>query len=955
MTTLHIVPQTHWDREWYLPFQSFRIKLVHLIDMLLDILDRDPTFTHFTLDGQTIILEDYLEIRPEREADLIHHIRSGRLLIGPWYVLPDEFLVSPEAIVRNLLRGGSMCDRFGARMDIGYLPDPFGHIGQMPQILHGFGIELAAFRRGLADEPCELWWQAPDGSRVLTAYLRDGYDNAARLPTVPSAFIDFIRERRDSLATHSAVTHLLLLNGTDHHEPQPEVPALVESMTLDDDKLLISTLSGYMTAVLKEIQAGDLSLPVVYGELRDPKRHHLLAGVLSSRTWIKQRNHTCETLLERWAEPFAAWAEIVLDDAPDHTVWTGHLATPRVRRSSAFISQAWRLLLQCHPHDSICGCSVDQVHKEMQARFDQVEQIGEEITRQNLVALTDVVDTTPLAKVNARSALVVFNPDLQSRTDLTKAHIEVPAGLEPFEIVDHRGQILPYRLLDRRARSLADMELDPDGLRTMLAMVQDGWVMGLSVQAVAIVQHKDHAMVDVVLAEGAEPNAEAIRRGNVEIERLLAEEQVSKVRLLARFATEVTLAFVAPEVPAHGYRTFSLRPTAQGPQPTQESKQWNIENDLLRVEVGSDGCLTLIDRRSGAIFPGLLRFSDQADRGDSYTFCPLEADQPIEITGAPPQVRRLIDDYEQMLELDMHFRLPAGLTEDRTARSDRLVDMPLHVRVRLMTGIPRVDMEITLDNLAEDHRLQVLFPLPFEVTEADYDGHYEIVRRATAIPSGEPDWAEQPAMEVPMRNFAAASGDIGGLMIASHGLREARVSPEGVIAVTLLRCFGWLSRDDLATRKGGAGPQITTPGGQVPGKHTFHISMIPFDGDPLSARAQAVAFQTTLRAVGTTIHPGKLPSSASLLSIDHPAFALSTVKIAEDGQGLVMRGVNLSHQPLNVGMRCLLPIRSASKARIDETPLEVLPVEKGSQLKMEVGPQEIITLRLDLDPPRSQG
>jgi len=227
MTTLHIVPQTHWDREWYLPFQSFRIKLVHLIDMLLDILDHDPAFTHFTLDGQTIILEDYLEIRPERESDLIRHIRSGRLLIGPWYILPDEFLVSPEATVRNLLQGGSLCDRFGARMDIGYLPDPFGHIGQMPQILLGFGIEMAAFRRGLADEPCELWWQAPDGSRVLTAYLRDGYDNAARLPTIPSVFIDFIRERRDSLAPHSAVAHLLLLNGTDHHEPQPEVPALV--------------------------------------------------------------------------------------------------------------------------------------------------------------------------------------------------------------------------------------------------------------------------------------------------------------------------------------------------------------------------------------------------------------------------------------------------------------------------------------------------------------------------------------------------------------------------------------------------------------------------------------------------------------------------------------------------------------------------------------------------------
>lgn len=284
-------------------------------------------------------------------------------------------------------------------------------------------------------------------------------------------------------------------------------------MTLDDDRMLISTLPGYLTAVLNEIEAGDIPLPVVHGELRDPKRHHLLAGVLSSRTWIKQRNHTCETLLERWAEPFSAWAEIVLGDTPDHMVWTGHLATPRVRRSSAFLHQAWRLLLQCHPHDLICGCSVDQVHQEMRARFDQVEQIGEEITRQNLVALAEVVDTIPLTKVNARSALVVFNPDLQPRTDLAKAHIEVPAGLEPFEIVDHRGQTIPYRLLDRHARSLTDMELDPNGLRTMLAMVQDGKIMGLSIQAVALVQHKDHALVDVILAEDAEPNVQAIKKG----------------------------------------------------------------------------------------------------------------------------------------------------------------------------------------------------------------------------------------------------------------------------------------------------------------------------------------------------------------------------------------------------------------------------------------------------------
>ena len=137
--TLHVVPHTHWDREWYQPFQTFRIRLVHLMDRLLDTLARDPAYTHFMLDGQTIVLEDYIQVRPERRAELEAHVRSGRLSIGPWHVLPDEFLVAPESLVRNLLLGDRLCRQFGAKMPVGYIPDPFGHVGQMPQILAGFG------------------------------------------------------------------------------------------------------------------------------------------------------------------------------------------------------------------------------------------------------------------------------------------------------------------------------------------------------------------------------------------------------------------------------------------------------------------------------------------------------------------------------------------------------------------------------------------------------------------------------------------------------------------------------------------------------------------------------------------------------------------------------------------------------------------------------------------------
>jgi alpha-mannosidase len=181
--TLHLVPHTHWDREWYLPFQSFRVRLVQMMDKLLDALSSDGTYRHFMLDGQAILVEDYLEMRPEQAEDIQRLVQTGQLAIGPWYVLADEFLVAPESLVRNLMLGARVCERFGGRLPVGYVPDIFGHVSQLPQILRGAGLESAALRRGLAQEPAELWWEAPDGSRVLTCYLRDGYDNAAHLPT----------------------------------------------------------------------------------------------------------------------------------------------------------------------------------------------------------------------------------------------------------------------------------------------------------------------------------------------------------------------------------------------------------------------------------------------------------------------------------------------------------------------------------------------------------------------------------------------------------------------------------------------------------------------------------------------------------------------------------------------------------------------------------------------------
>ena len=212
-----IVPHTHWDREWYQTFQQFRVRLVHAVDKLLDILDGDPQFSHFMLDGQTIVLDDYLEVRPEQEERLKRYTRSGRIQVGPWYLQPDEFLVSGESLVRNLQFGLQRASEFGGHMRVGYVPDTFGHIAQLPQILRGFGIDNAVFWRGVGAEAhkSEFYWAAPDGTQVLVIHLADalGYSNARDMPLNTQEFVARVELLTASLLPKATTNTLLFMNG----------------------------------------------------------------------------------------------------------------------------------------------------------------------------------------------------------------------------------------------------------------------------------------------------------------------------------------------------------------------------------------------------------------------------------------------------------------------------------------------------------------------------------------------------------------------------------------------------------------------------------------------------------------------------------------------------------------------------------------------------------------------
>jgi hypothetical protein len=304
--TVHLVPHTHWDREWYLPFQSFRLRLVGLIDRVLASMEADERYV-FTLDGQLATVDDYLEVRPEAEERIRALVSSGRLAIGPWHVLMDEFLVSGESIVRNLELGLARAQELGGALAVGYLPDQFGHVAQMPQILRRAGIEDAAVWRGVpaAIDRHAFRWVAPDGSAVRTEYLPRGYGNAAHLLAIPERLAAKLELLDAAMRPFFGDDEVLALYGTDHTEPHPELVAAITAANGSQNayRLELTTLAGYF----RHVRGTDPGTWLEWtGELRSGARANLLPGVVSARIDLKAACARAERLLERYAEPLQA-------------------------------------------------------------------------------------------------------------------------------------------------------------------------------------------------------------------------------------------------------------------------------------------------------------------------------------------------------------------------------------------------------------------------------------------------------------------------------------------------------------------------------------------------------------------------------------------------------------------------------------------------------------------------
>jgi alpha-mannosidase len=847
-----LVSHTHWDREWYRTFESFRARLVDTIDRVLELVAEDPGF-RFLLDGQTIVIEDYLALRPERRKDLEDAVRAGRIAIGPWYVQPDSLLPSGEAHVRNLLEGRRVGSAFGPVSGVGYTPDSFGHPAQFPQLFAGFGLCAFVYWRGnpseLAELPPEYRWQSPDGSSVLACHLARGYANAGNLARDPAAAASKIAHQAQTLAERTRQGRVLLMNGFDHAAPCAETAAIA---------LALAECTGW------EIERGLLDdfvegigadLPVFCGELVGGCAGPLLPGVWSTRLPLKLRNRACEIALERLAEPFAALARLhgLADERPS-------------------LREAWRELLCNQAHDSIGGCSLDRVHAQMQPRYDACEELARETTLRALERLSGhgVARVTPAGDV---LELAVWNPSPWPRAGVVRFPLDPWPALQ----TSAAGPFFHPWLLPPRpsAGFLAD---------------------GVAARVVA-----------------ASPDGRF---------------------LIAPGSEARDLELVVGEVPGFGWRRVRLEGGFEAAPDVVDAGR-EISCGDARVRAADNGTFEV--RLGSRVWAGLCALEDEGDRGDSYDADPV-IDCASTLESVSCERRRHSSGIEELC-VERTLLVPVQLDAARERRAGVSARVRVAIRARVAPGEPGVVLRVRIENAAEDHRLRLVFPTGSPCAEFLAATTFDSARRST-VKSDAAGWIHPPPATFPQQGFVFANG----LAVVAPGLPEAEVRADGAIVLTCLRAVGWLSRPDLRTRPGPAGPQIPVPGAQLLGVLEAELRLLAPD-DPRFIAAAAREVEIPLQAV--TIGGAPLaPEGVALLTLEPRTLVLSALKPAEHGDGIILRVQNSGDSAVRAIVRSGFKLAGAQPLRLDESAASFALEAALESVSFDVPPHALRSVRL---------
>jgi alpha-mannosidase len=917
------------DREWYLPFQKFRYQLVKLVDELLNILDNYEDY-YFTFDGQTIVLEDYFEIRPEKKEKLLSYIREGRITVGPWYILPDIWLVGQESLIRNLEYSYDLAtkDFDVPLMKIGYLPDMFGHSRAIPQLFGNLtDFKVLMVWRGVPPQikVIPFHWKSSNLAKtsLLTIYMPFGYGNAAHLPEEPRKLTAEIKNLVSQLKPYSPISVYLLHHGTDHQVPNQQVALALEQVQIKNMRVKLGVLNDFVVKYKEILDQADYQVPEYAGELRSAYKAHLLQDTYSARMWIKIWNQKVEDLLVHYAEPLNTYLWHYFDR----------------EYPTSYLNQAWKWHLRNQPHDSICGCSVDQTHEEMKFRYSFAESIVENTIDDAVNHIEE--ETEPSSNLS----YLVFNPTNCSE-ELMYFEFNAPEKTTCRTLTSPEGDKYEVQPLRTSSDMIWEMKVGTKKLKVLMKMFPGRQLMGLYINDAYITDGDDPDTCEVRLLMGDKPEGE-FDAGNMK--KMLLEvidgKKYKNLNILMTKELEQTYGVLAPLSPM-GFSVFKIDSDSDFSNSAEKlvvSKN-GVSNGFYNVTFNKDGTINLLDKKTSVNYSNLHKFEDWGDRGDEYTFGRLEPEfvkatkikRSIEIIGP------LFCDILQHMQLELFEKVDS-------AREKRIgkVEIPVTVRFRFYRDIPRIDMRTELTNQAKDHRLRICFDLPFSSKYTKTSTHFGYIERFGA-PVGDDSYIEKPSGIQPQKGYIRIDDDTGNASatVFNKGLPEVELVNNSLVALTLIRSIGWLSRSGIPERPEHAGPYYATPGAQELGQsYTFEYSFISnsLTETMASITDQSEAFSLIPKSISLKNVQVKDKILQPIMRVSNPNIRISSLRVRNENVCVTL--YNLLNEEINVDIQLTSKIKNLVTIKYDGSEVEQIEVS-GNKCTLHFSPHEIMLCKL---------
>lgn len=683
-----VVSSTHWDREWYDPFQKFRFRLVRFFDGLIDIMKNNAEYKYFFADGQTIMIEDYLEIRPENREILNDLLCTGRIIVGPWYCMPDEMLISGEGLVRNLQKGLNICKKFNVEPSSNlYVCDIFGHNSQLPQITKLFELSSATVFRGIGDYNKDAFiWKGADGSELLTFKLDNNstystyfftmrWDIARKSNSWETILSDdeYCAQMMNYLERNKkrfSNENIMIIDGCDHIDADIRTPEILKILNkgIPEYEFIHSNFEDYIKAVIEAKPRLESIEGVLYNVGEQGLNNAVLKNVLSSNVDQKQKNSKIENMLVYQAEPLDLYTK--LNNLNDNSRFYRNLYPRR-----NYLDKVWLYFLENQAHDSICGCSVKSVHEDNMNRYKQAEEMLEPLILEELETVSRKINTNGKGK---SGSIVIFNNSQLEINEYRKFTLE----RDQNEMCDRPN----LRLYNN-----CDEEIDYN-----LIDVKKEWKRVYDYGKLI-----DQPIYNIYTL-------------------------VAKLKIAPFSYTVLTYDFLENKRDFingfYGFTEFYPPKRSIGSLFTSFNE---INNGKIRVVINSNGTIDVYDLETHEEYLGLLLFEDGGDAGEGWNYKKPFVDK---ITYSNMSQFSILFDSNILAEVEIVTSMLLPKQINGLSRSDEKEYLNIKSVITIFAESKKISIKTSILNSVKQHRLRVLFPvkkqcdvfytsMPFDVYE----------------------------------------------------------------------------------------------------------------------------------------------------------------------------------------------------------------------------------------------